>query len=55
MGELGVAGGVSIIEDYRPTTLPAQIEPYLTEIVLIFSLQVLVGIEVLVIAVVETL
>jgi hypothetical protein len=55
VGQFCVTGGVRVIENYRSLALSLEVEPDFTEVVLVLRLQLLVSVEVLVVAVVETL
>lgn len=55
MGEIGVAGGVGLVEDDGALALALEVEADLAEIVLVIGLEILVGVVVFVVVVVEAL
>lgn len=55
MREVSVTGGVGLVEYDRALALALQVEADLAEIVLVIGLEILVGVVVFVVVVVETL
>jgi hypothetical protein len=55
LGKIGIAGGVCFVEDDGALALALKIEPYFTEIVLVFGLEILVVVVVFIVIVVKTL
>lgn len=55
VGEVCVAGGVGLVEDDGGLALAVEVEADLAEIVLVIGLEVLVGVVVFVVVVVEAL